>query len=152
MKKILIVLIVLFIGIQFIPVNRSNPPITEEINAPSNIKAILRNSCYDCHSNSTEWPWYSYIAPVSFLVTGDVTEGRQHLNFSEWDMYDKEKREKIFEEMIEEIERGKMPLPMYTITHPDAKIDPLKTKTLQDWVNKKGGMGKTLRQEKGRED
>ncbi len=152
MKKILIVLIVLFIGIQFIPVNRSNPPITEEINAPSNIKAILRNSCYDCHSNSTEWPWYSYIAPVSFLVTGDVTEGRQHLNFSEWDMYDKEKREKIFEEMIEEIERGKMPLPMYTITHPDAKINPLKTKTLQDWVNKKGGMGKTLRQEKGRED
>jgi hypothetical protein len=150
LKKIFIVLAVLFIGIQFIPVERANPPVTQEIDAPSYITAILRTSCFDCHSNNTEWPWYSYVAPVSFLVAGDVTEGRRRLNFSEWDKYDKEKRERVLEEMIEEIERGGMPLPTYTFTHPDAKIDLLKTKTLKDWVNKKGGMGKTLRQEKER--
>lgn len=152
MKKILIVLAVLFIGIQFIPVDRSNPPVTEEINAPSNIKAILKTSCYDCHSNETDYPWYAYVAPVSFLVAGDVNDGRRRINFSEWDKYDKQKREKKLEATVEVAELGVMPLSIYTFVHPSAKLDPLKIKTLSDWVNKKGGMGKTLRQEKERED
>ena len=152
MKKILIVSAVIFIGIQFIPVDRSNPPVTEEIDAPSNITAILRKSCYDCHSNQTEYPWYAYVAPVSFLVLKDVNEGRRRLNFSEWDMYAKEKREKILEEIMEEAEAGTMPLSIYTLLHPSTKLDPLKVKTLSDWVNKRGGMGKTLRQEKERAD
>ena len=96
MKKIIIALIVILIGIQFIPVERTNPPVTREINAPDNISSILKASCYDCHSNETDWPWYSYIAPVSFLVAGDVMDGRKNLNFSEWDKYEFEKRAKEF--------------------------------------------------------
>ena len=152
MKKTLVVLTVIFIGIQFIPIERTNPPVTQEIDAPSNITAMLRKSCYDCHSNNTVFPWYAYVAPVSLLVAKDVNEGRRRLNFSEWDKYDKQKREKIFEEIVEEVEAGTMPLSIYTLIRPSAKLDPLKIKTLSDWVNKKGGMGKTLRQEKQREE
>ncbi|MBT8377923.1 MAG: heme-binding domain-containing protein [Ignavibacteria bacterium] len=148
MKKSLIVLAFIVVGIQFIPVERSNPPITGEINAPSNIKAILKKSCYDCHSNETHYAWYAYVAPVSFLVAKDVNNGRRSLNFSEWNKYDKEKREKILEVIMKEVNQGTMPLSIYTLVHPSAKLDPLKIKTLSDWVNKRGGMGKTLRQEK----
>ena len=61
-----------------------------DINAPKNVASILRTSCYDCHSNETNWPWYSYVAPVSFMVAGDVEDGRKSLNFSEWDKYEKQ--------------------------------------------------------------
>ncbi len=152
MKKILIILAVIFIGIQFIPVDRSNPPVTQEIDGPSNITAILKKSCYDCHSNNTVYPWYAYVAPVSFLVAKDVNNGRRNLNFSEWNKYNKEKTEKIIEEILKEVNEGTMPLSLYTLVHPSAKLDPLKVKTLSDWVNKKGGMEKILRQEKHRED
>ncbi len=97
LKKILIAIGVILIGIQFIPVERSNPPVTQEIDAPSNVLSILKTSCYDCHSNETEWPWYSKVAPVSFLVSADVRNGRKRVNFSEWDKYDEEKKEKKLE-------------------------------------------------------
>jgi len=151
MKKILFLLVVVLIGIQFIPVERANPPVTEDINAPLNVGSILRTSCYDCHSNETDWAWYSYVAPVSFLVAGDVKEGREHMNFSEWDKYDKKKKEELLEEIVEETEKGEMPLMMYTFTHPKAKLDPLRIKVLRDWVNRRGGMEKMLRQEKLRD-
>ena len=82
-KKILIAVVVIFVVIQFIPVDRTNPPVTEEIKAPENVLKILQTSCYDCHSNKTDWPWYSYVAPVSFFIVGDVSEGRHHLNFTD---------------------------------------------------------------------
>jgi len=133
-KKTLIVLIVVLIGIQFIPVDRKNPPVTMDINAPENISSILRTSCYDCHSNETSWPLYSYIAPVSFLLAGDVKEGRRHLNFSEWDKYSSDKQIKLLEEMIEEVEKEEMPLTMYTFTHPNSKLDIYRIKLLKEWV------------------
>jgi hypothetical protein len=135
LKKILIVLAIIVVGIQFIPVDRSNPPVTGKIDAPSNVLSILKTSCYDCHSNESTWPWYSYIAPVSFLVSSDVEEGRKHLNFSEWDKYDDEKSAKKLEEIIEEVEEGVMPLSKYTLMHPEAKMDQAKIKVLKDWVN-----------------
>ena len=134
MKKTLIVLIVVLIGIQFIPVDRKNPPVTMDINAPDNISSILRTSCYDCHSNETSWPLYSYIAPVSFLLAGDVKEGRRHLNFSEWDKYSSDKQIKLLEEMIEEVEKEEMPLTIYTFTHPNSKLDSNRIKLLKQWV------------------
>src|SRR2546423_15539812 len=73
--------------IQLIPVSRSNPPITKDIAAPPRIESILRRGCYDCHSNQTRWPWYAYVAPVSWLAIRDVDSGRKHLNFSTWDKY-----------------------------------------------------------------
>ncbi|MBE7477524.1 MAG: heme-binding domain-containing protein [Ignavibacteriales bacterium] len=134
MKKIVIALVVILVGIQFVPVERTNPSISWDINAPEKVASILRESCYDCHSNETDWPWYSHIAPVSFLVAGDVNDARKHLNFSEWDKYEAEKREKIYEEIVEEIEKENMPLPIYTFTHPGAKLDDHKIKTIKEWV------------------
>jgi len=134
MKKTLIVLIVVLIGIQFIPVDRKNPPVTMDINAPENISSILRTSCYDCHSNETSWPLYSYIAPVSFLLAGDVKEGRKHLNFSQWDKYSSDEQIKLLEEMIEEVEKENMPLTIYTFTHPNSKLDSNRIKLLKQWV------------------
>jgi len=144
-KKILIALVVIMIGIQFIPVERTNPPVSLDINAPGNISEILRTSCYDCHSNETVWPWYSKIAPVSFLVAGDVNEGRKNLNFSEWNKYEADKREKIFEEIVEEIEKENMPLPIYTFTHPNAKLDDHRIKLIKEWVKPGSSLEESLR-------
>ena len=148
LKKILIVLVIIVVGIQFIPVDRTNPPITQEIVAPTNVLSILKTSCYDCHSNETKWPWYSYVAPISFLVAGDVEDGRKRVNFSEWDKYDEKKKEKKMIAMIEAVEAGGMPLPKYLITHPDAEIDSKKLKTLKDWVTSTDEKDKPLRYEK----
>lgn len=134
MKKIIIALVVILLGIQFIPVDRKNPPVTMDINAPENISSILRTSCYDCHSNETSWPLYSYIAPVSFLLAGDVKEGRKHLNFSQWDKYSSDEQIKLLEEMIEEVEKENMPLTIYTFTHPNSKLDSNRIKLLKQWV------------------
>ena len=147
-KKILIVIGVILIGIQFIPVDRSNPPVTQEIDAPINVLSILKTSCYDCHSNETNWPWYSYVAPVSFLVSGDVEKGRKRINFSEWDKYDEKKKEKKMGVMIEAVEAGGMPLSKYLITHPDAEMDSEKIRMLKNWVTSNDNQEKPLRYQK----
>jgi len=145
LKKILIALAIIVVGIQFITVNRSNPPVTGKIDAPSNVLSILKASCFDCHSNETEWPWYSYVAPVSFLVSADVEDGRKRVNFSEWDKYDEEKRAKKLDAIIEEVEEGEMPLSKYTLMHPDAKMDQAKIRVLKDWINNDNAEDNSLR-------
>ena len=147
-KKILIAVLVIIIGIQFIPVERNNPPVTQEINAPEKVLAILKNSCYDCHSNETNWLWYSYVAPVSFLVASDVRNGRKRVNFSEWDKYDEEKKEKKLEYILEDVVEGEMPLAIYTLIHSDAKLSPEQVKTIENWVNGESSDSKKLRYEK----
>lgn len=134
LKKLLIVVVIVIVGIQFIPVGRSNPPVTQEINAPVNVLSILKTSCYDCHSNETKWPWYSYVAPVSFFIAGDVNEGRKHLNFTEWDKYDAKRKSKKLDGVIELVEKDVMPLSSYKLIHSDAKLDQAKIKVLKDWV------------------
>jgi hypothetical protein len=152
LKKILIVIGVILIGIQFIPVNRSNPTVTQEIDAPANVLSILKTSCYDCHSNETEWPWYSKVAPVSFLVAADVRNGRKRVNFSEWDKYDEKKKEKKLEHIIEMVEEGEMPLPNYLIMHSNAKLDSSKIKALKDWVTGNDSSEGKLRYEQNHND
>ena len=145
MKKLLVLLVVVLIGIQFIPVERTNPLISWDISAPDNIASILRTSCYDCHSNETNWPWYSYVAPVSFMVAGDVKDARKRLNFSEWDKYDGSERQKLLEKIIEEVEKEDMPLTMYTFTHPNAKLDAYRINLIKDWVKPGSSYDKSLR-------
>jgi len=128
------VLVVIIVGLQFVPVHRTNPPITWDINAPENVSSILRTSCYDCHSNETRWPWYSYIAPVSYFIASDVNEGRKHLNFSEWDKYDAKRRSKKMDGVAELVEKGVMPLSIYTLIHTDAKMSPEKIQAIKKWV------------------
>ena len=121
---------------QLIPVNRNNPPVDEQmvIAAPPEIIKVLESSCYDCHSNRTNWPFYSYVAPVSWLIAQDVKEGRGKLNFSEWSKSSVQKRERLKEEIIEEIENKDMPLPIYLILHPRAELSDQQKQMLEYWT------------------
>lgn len=122
-RPILMVLGVLvgaFLLMQLVPYGwtHSNPPVTSAAVWPNaEAEAIARRSCYDCHSNETNWPAYSYVAPMSWLVRSDVETGRSQMNFSEWDPNDNEA-----DDAIEEITDGAMPLPKYTQIHRDAKL------------------------------
>jgi hypothetical protein len=133
-QKIIIAVAVVFVAIQFFPVDRDNPPTTQNLEMPVEVEQIIRPSCFDCHSNETNWPWYSYIAPVSWLVSQDVKEGREHLNFSEWDQLSEKKKKKRLEELVEEIEEERMPLPIYVLLHPEAKITDSELDTIREWV------------------
>jgi hypothetical protein len=135
LRLILIGLLGLLIIIQFVPLDRSNQPVSKEMEAPEEVMVILKNSCYNCHSNETKWPFYSYIAPVSWLVVDDVHEARDEMNFSQWDKLKSEKRTKKIEEIWEEVEEGKMPLPIYLIAHPDAKLDDEQKAIIEAWVS-----------------
>ncbi len=116
-------------------VEHTNPPVTGEIEAPEEIMAILRRSCYDCHSNETVWPWYSYVAPASWLVAKDVREGREELNFSEWVSYNTKQQNHKRKECGEEVEEGEMPLWFYLPLHPEAKLQPKDIELLISWSN-----------------
>ena len=122
------------IGIQFVEVNRTNPPITGDIQAPPQVKALLKTSCYDCHSNETKWPWYSYVAPLSWLIENDVMEGRKHLNFSEWEKYPGRKKEESKKEIWEEVRDENMPMAIYTYSHPSSKLDITQKNIIKQWA------------------
>ena len=134
MKKALIILIVILVAIQFIPVNKTNPTVTAELDAPTEIISVFKRSCYDCHSNETAWPWYSNIAPVSWLVAGDVKDARAHHNFSEWGNLSRKDRLKMKEEIWEEIEKEKMPLWKYNIMHPEASLTQKNKDLIRGWA------------------
>ncbi len=132
-KIIVLPLVVLTVLIQFVPTTHTNPPVTGEIEAPEEVMAILRRSCYDCHSNETVWPWYSYVAPASWLVTKDVRDGRKHVNFSEWDSYSAKEQKHTRKECGEEVEAGEMPLWFYVPLHPDSEMMQKDVETILAW-------------------
>ena len=139
MKRIKIIFLsvmIPFLLIQFITVEKENHPIDNKmtLTAPPEVMSILKNSCYDCHSNETEWPFYSYIAPVSWLVYRDVKFGREDLNFSEWNLIEEKDKSKRKEEIIEEISRDTMPIPIYVITHPSASLSAEDKLLLKNWL------------------
>ena len=118
-KRGVIGLVALFVLIQFVPYgrNHTNPPIVQEPTWDSpETEALARRACFDCHSNETVWPWYSNVAPVSWLVYHDTIEGRDYLNFSEWNRQDKRK------ESADTIRSGEMPPRIYLPTHPEARL------------------------------
>jgi hypothetical protein len=111
--------IVVFLLIQLIPVKRTNPPVLSEPNWDSpETRALAQVACFDCHSNETKWPWFTKIAPGSWLVYRDVTSGRERLNFSEWGVG----RPRELGELSEAINGGSMPPWYYTLMHPNAKL------------------------------
>ena len=121
-NKIILILVILGVAIQLVPIDRTNPPVTGELAAPPELHGILRRACYDCHSNETVWPWYSRVAPVSWLVASDVYEGREHLNFSIWNEYPDERRTKLRMEISKEVREAEMPPFQYVPAHPEAKL------------------------------
>jgi len=136
MKKLLLLLILIFIGIQFIPMNvPANLPVQEDevLEAPQNVQAILKRACFDCHSSHTTFPWYSNIAPVSIFTKLHVQEGREHLNFSTWNNYSDEKKLKYLQKIPKAI-KSKMPLPSYLLMHEEAKLSEDDKKVLTKWA------------------
>ena len=136
MKSKTIALLVLAVGVaavQFVPIDRDNPPVTADLQAPDEIKAMLTRSCYDCHSNETVWPWYSYVAPVSFQLNTHIKTGREHLNFSNWGEYDKDEQEELAAALINEVSEGTMPKFPYALAHPAAKLNEEQKTQLTDW-------------------
>lgn len=120
--------------IQFLPVDRENPPVTGEVVAHDQVMQALRNSCYDCHSNETRWPWYSRVAPVSWWIAEHVREGREHLNFSSWQGLPAEDKGHAMREIWDVVEEGVMPLPAYLRMHPEAALTDPQLGALLRWV------------------
>lgn len=133
-KVIAIAVVAVLALIQLIPVQRTNPPVTADIQAPPEVKAILKTSCYDCHSHETRWPFYSYVAPVSWFIAHDVQKGRGRLNFSEWGTYAQDRQDLLREIIYEEVSEKKMPLPQYVLMHPSARIGDAELSTLKQWA------------------
>lgn len=142
-KIILWIIVALLVGIQFIRINKTNPVsepakdfITME-NPPDQVTMMLKNACYDCHSNETVYPWYTNVAPFSWVIGKHITEGREHLNFSTWADYSKDKQSHKLEEFVEEVKEGNMPIPNYTWMHSEAKLSDEDRKLMVDWVTSK---------------
>lgn len=134
-------LLVIFILIQFVPFghDHTNPPVTKEPlwDSPQT-RALFVNACYDCHSNQTIWRWYAYVAPVSWLIARDVTDGRSHLNFSEWD-----RSQRHAGDVAIQVDHGDMPLWFYVPMHPVSKLSAAGRKELIAGAAKSLGPQKT---------
>ncbi len=125
-KYIAIILLVAFVGIQFIPTTRNQSdtvPSTDFMlvnTVPETIKQKLQVSCYDCHSNNTQYPWYNKIQPVTWFLEDHIKEGKAELNFNEWDSLSNRRKKSKLRSIIKQIESGEMPLESYTLIHKDA--------------------------------
>lgn len=142
-KKILIALPIIFILMQFVRIDKTNPSYSLnndfiEIEKPSKeIAEILKTSCYDCHSNQSTYPWYSNVAPVSWIVKNHINEGREHFNLSEWNQYSTEDKKDIMHECAEEVEEGNMPMKPYLLMHSEAKLTEKQRGILIDFFERK---------------
>jgi hypothetical protein len=127
------------VALQFVPVQDlgSNPPNRFKVDAPPEVLAILRRSCFDCHSNETHWPLYARIAPGSWLLASDVHKGRNHLNFSEWGSVDEDERQDDLEACWDQVEQGAMPPLKYIYPfHMSAKLSDADKATLKAFFMK----------------
>jgi len=140
-KKALIVLLVVFIGIQFIPktYNQSDAVLTTDFmtlfNVPKGIETQLKTSCYDCHSNNTYYPWYNKIQPVAWFLEDHITEAKGELNFSEFGDYSKRRQKSKLKSISSQIRDDEMPLSSYTLLHSDAKIAEEDKKIIMGWLD-----------------
>ncbi len=145
-KRLTVLLpLVLLVLIQFIRPARENPPVRpgadmiERLSPPVSVVDLLRTSCYDCHSHRTRWPWYSRVAPVSWMVAHDVEEARDHLDFSSWDRYTEAAALAKLQDAYSELKEGKMPLRIYLLAHPQARPRSAQVEALGAWVRKLSG-------------
>lgn len=127
-KKIVFWCLVGFAIIQFIPVDKVNKPVDQSKNfvkvenTPPKVAALLKNACYDCHSDETVYPKYAYIAPFSWSVKSHINDGREHLNFSVWRTYNKDLKQNMLKNSIQTIESKVMPMPAYIVYHQEANL------------------------------
>jgi hypothetical protein len=139
-KRLLLLGAGLVVLAQVVPVERANPEINSsrtveaKLEVPPAIDNILNRSCYDCHSQRTVWPWYSRVAPGSWLVAHDVSEARRKLNFSDWASYNQKQAERKLGAICEEVKGGDMPLWYYTPMHPGTKLSEAERQAVCQWA------------------
>jgi hypothetical protein len=144
LKWTLVIIGLVFVGLQFTNPARTNPAFDQSHTlenttaAPAEVSAIFAHSCNDCHSNKTNWRWYTYVAPVSWFTVGHVNEGREELNFSVWGSYSQRKKETRLRAICQQVEKGEMPLSSYTLVHRDTKLSPDQVRTICDWTRQEG--------------
>ena len=125
--------------IQFVQPARTNPPsvagasVFAQTKIPEDVRGVPRRACFDCHSNDTRWPWYSRVAPVSWVVVDDVNHGRKHVNFSEWQKLEPPKAGKRLEEGCDEVSQKGMPLRSYIWMHGDAELSDAERQRVCEW-------------------
>jgi hypothetical protein len=136
--KLLKIFLFIFLFFQIIQVEKINPKFDKnyEIKAPEDIISIFKRACWDCHSNETIWPWYSKIAPFSWELARHVSNGRAYLNFSTWEQYTKDEKNKKLEAIYKTIYKA-MPPPNYLFFHKNAKISEQDIKKIRIWTKYK---------------
>jgi len=140
-KRIGLATLFLLLATQFIPLNRSNPSVDPSqtiyatLPVPAEVKAVFERSCKNCHSDETAWPWYSYVAPVSWVVAHDVHQARKMMNLSEWGSYSAKRKEDRLEEICEQVTNGDMPDRKYAIFHRGARLTPEEREAVCQWTD-----------------
>ena len=140
-KKILLALLIVFIAIQFIqPAHNISgqvlpTDITKTVNVPDKVLAIFKNSCYDCHSNNTRYPWYVYIQPMGWMMARHIKNGKDNLDFSDFGSYSQRKQANKLRAIETSIKEGSMPLSSYNIMHTDARLSAEDKKLITDWAS-----------------
>ncbi|MEY8021324.1 heme-binding domain-containing protein [Muriicola sp. SD30] len=136
------ILLVALVGIQFVPTEHNKSDVVPKTDfmvvneVPKNIENIIKTSCYDCHSNNTDYPWYNRVQPVAWFLEGHIENGKEELNFNEWDTYSGRRKKSKLRSIISQIKEDEMPLASYTLIHRDAKLSDTEKKTVLDWVSK----------------
>ncbi|MHA7944744.1 heme-binding domain-containing protein [Formosa sp. 3Alg 14/1] len=140
LKKILLLILVVFVIAQFFKPEQNTgdltsiEPFLEETNPPEPVRVILQESCYDCHSDYTRYPWYSHITPVNYWLAEHVNDGKKHFNVSKWNSYSIKKKDHKIEELIEMVEAKEMPLESYTLAHSEAKLSEADISSIKEWA------------------
>ena len=135
-------LVVAFILIQFYPMEKplasvENPnDLLQNNKVQKNVALILKSACYDCHSNTSEFPWYSSIAPAKWLVYNHINEGREELNFSEWNTLEKDDKAELLDDISSVILDGEMPIKGYTFLHSKANLTETDRKAILKWTDR----------------
>lgn len=141
LKWSVIIVASLFIIAQLLPTGLGNSPvdpsrtIEARLQVPAPVESILTRSCNDCHTQQTRMPWYSHVAPASWLLASHVRDGRHSMNLSDWASYDSEEQDIFLQNICRLTRRGAMPISSYLYIHRDAKLSPADVQTLCDWTN-----------------
>lgn len=137
MKKLLLALIAFLVVIQFFRIDKTNPAVDKKTdflvikNTPENVATLIKNACYDCHSNESTYPWYTNVQPIAWFVKNHIDEGREELNFSTFGTYEVLKQARKLKKAAREVQEGEMPLSSYTLIHQNTKLTDEQTKTLE---------------------
>jgi hypothetical protein len=140
LKRVAIALIVLVVFLQLVQPKRTNPPVVPSrsleahVRVPPQVESVLKRACGNCHSNETVWPWYSHVAPISWLITSDVNEGRSHINFHDWEA--QKSPQAAIEHLAlicKEVRDGGMPPLTYRMMHKESRLSPGDMSAVCSW-------------------